>query len=238
MTPSPTALLLHVRDSRPHAPGFQRELDTLTEATERAVAALGWRPERIAAAEVASDELLRRARAADAVVVLGGEDVDPTLYGGSRDYPGAGTHEPVADRATMAVIRDAVGRGSPLLAICRGHQLLNVALGGTLVQHLDGHHSAVGDPFVQTQVRAFGDSAVGTVALAGPVLCTHHQAIRDLAPGLEVLVRAADGVIEAVAHETAPVVGVQWHPEHPRTAVEQVGALLQHLAALAGAPAG
>ena len=230
MDQRPTAVLLHVRDERPHAPDFQRQLDVLNGATMDAVNALGWTADLVAAADVAESVLRERTGRADAVIVLGGEDVDPLFYGGVRDYPGAGMHEPEADRVSIAVIRDAVERGIPLLGICRGLQLMNVALGGTLVPDMAGHRSLGGDPFVVTPVIAQGESAVGTVAAIGPVLCTHHQAIDDLAPGLRVLVRAADGVIEGVAHETAPAVGVQWHPEHPATAATQVGALLRHVA--------
>ncbi|MCR2800968.1 gamma-glutamyl-gamma-aminobutyrate hydrolase family protein [Microbacterium sp. zg-Y818] len=225
----PAAMLLHVRDERPHAPDSQRQLNVLNDATVRAVNALGWTAELVAAAEVDEQSVLERAQRVDVVVVLGGEDVDPAFYGGARDYPGSGLHEPVADRVTIAVIRDAVERSTPLLGICRGLQLINVALGGTLVPDMHGHRSAEGDPFVATPVIAQGESAVGALAETGPVLCTHHQAIDELAPGLRVLVRAVDGVVEAVAHESAPAVGVQWHPEHPDTASTQVAALLRHV---------
>ncbi len=223
----PTAMLLHVRDERPHAPHFQRQLTVLNDATLRAVEALGWRGELVAAAQVEEAELLERARRADVVVVLGGEDVDPWFYGGASDYPGSGFHEPIADRVSIAVIRDAVVHGTALLGICRGLQLMNVALGGTLVPDMHGHRSLDADPFVVTPVIVERESAAGSVAAAGPVLCTHHQAIDRLAPGLSVLVRAVDGVVEAVAHDTAPMLGVQWHPEHPDTALTQVGALLR-----------
>ncbi|MCR2811763.1 gamma-glutamyl-gamma-aminobutyrate hydrolase family protein [Microbacterium sp. zg.Y1090] len=223
----PTVLLLHVRDARPHAPQFQQQLTTLNDATVAAVEALGGTAELVAAADVAESTVRERARRADAVVVLGGEDVDPAFYDGPRDYPGSGFHEPVADRVSIAVIRDAVQHGIPLLGICRGLQLMNVALGGTLVPDMHGHRSLDGDPFVQTRVTVEREGAAGSVAGAGPVLCTHHQAIDQVAPGLSVLVRAVDGVVEAVAHDTAPMLGVQWHPEHPDTALTQVGMLLR-----------
>lgn len=227
-----SALLIRVRMLRPHAPHYQELLDRLDAAAAQALAGAGWAPRLVAAAEIAGEELLRSAREADVIVVLGGEDVDPALYDGATDYPGAGRHETGADRATIAVIRDAVDRRAPLVGVCRGHQLLNVALGGTLVQDLPGHRATATDPFVVTRCGDAADGGVGDVARSGPMLCTHHQAIGCLAPGLTDVVHAADGVVEAVAHDSAPIIGVQWHPEHPDTAATQLTALVAHVAGI------
>src|SRR5690606_28629913 len=105
---------------RPHAPGFQVELDMLNAAAIDALAAEGFEAQLVAVAETPADEVHAIARAADVVLVMGGEDVEPTLYGGLAEYPGSGMHEPEADRVTFEVMRDAVAEHRPLLGICRG----------------------------------------------------------------------------------------------------------------------
>ncbi|WP_460774386.1 gamma-glutamyl-gamma-aminobutyrate hydrolase family protein [Microbacterium sp. GXF7504] len=235
MTGRLTALLLHPREERPHAPRFQGLLDRLTRSAADAVAAAGYDVSVVATAGLGTDAVLGAARRSDVVVLLGGEDVDPALYGGVAGYPGGGMHETEADRVAIAVIRDAVERGAPLLGICRGHQLLNVALGGTLVPDMHGHRVDGDDPFVPTVLSA-SDPLVDDVLAAAPALCAHHQAVELLGDGLEVLARAADGTIEAIVHRDAPVLGVQWHPEHPDTATAQLPLLLAGLRSPRTAP--
>ncbi|GAA4782646.1 gamma-glutamyl-gamma-aminobutyrate hydrolase family protein [Microbacterium gilvum] len=219
--------LVHLRTSRPHAPGFQADLDALNAGALAAVDALGGDADLIAASERPLDDVLDAVRAADAIVLLGGEDVDPARYGGAVDYPGSGHHEPASDEAHIAIVRDALRTGTPLLGICRGAQVLNVAFGGTLVQDHDGHRGAPGaDPYVTTELAHEGPLAG---VAAGEVLCTHHQSIGRVGDGLRVVARASDGIVEAVVHESAPITGVQWHPEHPAVAVAQLVPLLRRL---------
>ena len=225
-----TALLLHVRTQRPHAPAFQRELDALNEAAVLAAEAAGRRPVLVPAAEAPAPRVLREAALASVLVVLGGEDVSPALYGGPEDYSGAGHHEPWADEVSAAAIRARVASGTPLLGVCRGLQLMNVALGGTLVQDMAGHTAHAADPFVTTGLHPA--RAAYPIDLPHEVRCTHHQAVGALAPGLRVIARAADGTIEAVAHHRAPALGVQFHPEHPDVAREQLTPLLTGLLAM------
>lgn len=234
MLANPTVAVLHIRTSRPHDPEFQRKLDEMTDSALAAIAAHGWATQLVATAEAPADDVLAIARDADAVLVMGGEDVEPALYGGLTEYPGSGTHEPEADRVTMQVMRDAVEHGRPLLAICRGLQQLNVALGGTLHEHITGHTVKTGDTFVVTPVEALAETGIAVIGAKGPVMCSHHQSIRRLGDGLRVTVRAADGTVEAVEHETAPVAAVQWHPEHPSVAADQLVPLLQHMLDRAG----
>jgi len=155
----------------------------------------------------------------DGVVLAGGPDVDPTRYGAA---PAPHTGLPRTERAAaeLAVLQRALELGRPVLAVCRGLQVLNVALGGTLVQHLPdsvGHPGHNPRPGVLgcTDIALDAGSHVAT-ALGATVTaqCHHHQAIARLADGLTVTGRAPDGTIEAVELAGRPfVVGVQWHPE-------------------------
>jgi len=229
MPQSPHVTVLHIRTSRPHDPEFQAELDMLNAAALDALAAEGWTSELVAVAERPADEVHAAARSADVVLVMGGEDVDPSLYGGRTEYPGSGAHEPDADRLTFAIMREAIAERRPLLAICRGLQQLNVALGGTLHEHMTGHVIEADDPFVATAVHAEADSDIARLGAAAPVKCSHHQAIDAVGEGLRVTARASDGTVEAIEHVDAPVAGVQWHPEHPVVAREQLAPLVRVL---------
>ena len=233
MTSLPILAVLHLRTSRPHAPAFQVTLDALNAPTIRVAQQLGWDVVPIASAEVdpaVSAALVDRAAA---VVLMGGEDIDPSFYGGSATYPGSGHHEPDADRAHIDAVHRCLAAGTPLLGICRGLQVLNVALGGTLVQHLPSshRHRAEGDDhFVRNRVIVTHEGLAASVDPAQDVRCAHHQAVDRLGNGLVVAARAADGVVEAVVHESTPFTAIQWHPEHAETADDQLGALLLRLA--------
>ncbi|WP_432250055.1 gamma-glutamyl-gamma-aminobutyrate hydrolase family protein [Streptomyces sanyensis] len=157
----------------------------------------------------------------DGVLVAGGPDVDPSCYGAARSAR-TGPPAPERDAWELALVRAALERGTPLLGVCRGMQLLNVALGGTLVQHLDGH---AGGPDGST-TGMFGEHTVtpvpgtryaGLVPEPFGVPTHHHQAVDRLGEGLTASAHAGDGTVEAV--EPPPgsgrgwVLGVQWHPE-------------------------
>ena len=146
----------------------------------------------------------------DGVCLPGGPDVDPHEYGATDIHDQVRGVDADHDALDLAVARTAVELGLPLLAICRGHQVLNVALGGTLVQHIDDHrhvHHAV--------TLAPGSLVAAAVGHTTPVgHSMHHQAIDRVGEGLAVTGRADDGTIEAVELSGgAWVVGVQWHPE-------------------------
>lgn len=148
----------------------------------------------------------------DAMVLLGGGDVCPSSYGQTERARLFGVNEFI-DRFEIAAIRRAISRDIPVLAICRGHQVLNVALGGTLIQHLDttdDHRDTMHD--VQLVPGSKVALAMGTHE---PLVHSfHHQAIDVLGDGLTVVGTYRDGTIEAVEHSTASwVLGVQWHPE-------------------------
>ncbi len=167
----------------------------------------------------------------DAVVLSGGGDIDPAVYG-ADPHPLTERVYPARDRADRAVLAAARAAGIPVLAICRGLQIVNVSHGGTLRQHLPddvghhGHGSAVGT-YGSHEVRIAADSVLG--GILGPagadgqvravVPTSHHQAIGDLGPGLVATAWADDGTIEAVEADPAVTGGtglllaVQWHPE-------------------------
>ena len=160
------------------------------------------------------------ADSADGVLFLGGGDVDATIYGHTEPV----NHEYGVDRAaddySIEIIHSTIERDAPLLCICRGSQLLNVALGGDLIPDIENYHphrGGSGDPmFKDEQVILEPGSAIhqilGRDRLA--VRSGHHQAVNRLGAGLVVSARAEDGIIEGTELPSATwVVGVQWHPE-------------------------
>ncbi len=155
----------------------------------------------------------------DGLVLTGGGDVDPAAYGEER-IAAVGGVNPVRDASERALLAAALAVDLPVLAVCRGLQVLNVELGGTLHQHLPdviGENDHRRAPLVFGEVRVTPRPGSRTEEVFGSeptVLCSHHQAIAELGHGLEVTARAADGVIEAVELPSARfVLGVQWHPE-------------------------
>jgi gamma-glutamyl-gamma-aminobutyrate hydrolase PuuD len=157
-------------------------------------------------------------RAVDGLVLAGGGDVDPALYA-ATPHPLTGGVLPDRDAWEVEILRAALAERVPVLGVCRGMQVLNVVLGGTLHQHLpdvvahDEHRPSPG---------TFGD--VGVQVLDGrlrrvlgdrtEVRCHHHQALDRIGDGLRVVARAGDGTVEAVERDgDGFVVGVQWHPE-------------------------
>lgn len=158
----------------------------------------------------------------DGLVLSGGGDVEPSRYGASPG-PILDSVLPARDEMEFAALGLALDREIPVLGICRGCQVMNVYLGGTLVQDIDterpgaiGHRQTGSWNARSHDVRVVPGSklhaAVGTTAFH--VNTFHHQAIRDVAPSLTVTAVAEDGLIEGVESSTHPwVVGVQWHPE-------------------------
>jgi putative glutamine amidotransferase len=161
----------------------------------------------------------------DALLFAGGEDVGPANYG-AAPHPKLGPTNPEQDQIEIALARRAVADGKPVLAICRGIQLLNVALGGTLYQDIPSEIPGALDHQESIERRDMSYFAHPIALeenswLAGQLDATeatvntlHHQALRDIAPALRVIGRAPDGVIEAVeGTEGSFVLGVQCHPE-------------------------
>lgn len=149
----------------------------------------------------------------DGLVIAGGPDVEPVRYGAEREER-TGPPAPDRDAWELALIDAALASGVPLLGICRGMQLLNVALGGTLVQHIDGHAEVVGVFGGHAVKPVPGSLYAGVVPEETFVPTYHHQAVDRLGEGLVPSAYAADGTVEAVELPSADwVLGVQWHPE-------------------------
>lgn len=232
-----TLAVIEVTRFRPHAPEYHAYVDTLNGRVQGLAAVTGWEATRYGAADLGESTLLQLTDSADAVVLMGGEDLAPEWYGGESGYRREGRHYEEADAAQIALVHRALDRGTPLLGICRGHQLINVALGGTLIQHLDGDsaHLNTGAPVeeLMTTHRVELESSSGLARILGDsvdVQSAHHQAIDALANGLGIVGRAVDGVIEAVEHRDAPITGVQWHPEDRKAPPGQLLRLLDGLA--------
>ena len=162
-------------------------------------------------------EVLRRL---DALIVAGGPDVDPSRYGATRG-PHTATPRETRDAAELDAVALAGASGVPLLGVCRGMQVMNVARGGSLVQHLPdvvGHagHAPGRGVYGRHEVRVAPGSRTAW-ALGGEkvdVPTYHHQAVDRLGAGLVVTAWAEDGTIEAVEDPSLPFfVGLQWHPE-------------------------
>ncbi|MFF4253139.1 gamma-glutamyl-gamma-aminobutyrate hydrolase family protein [Streptomyces sp. NPDC001663] len=150
----------------------------------------------------------------DGLVIAGGPDVEPVRYG-AEPHPRTGPPARARDAWELALIEAALAARIPLLGICRGMQLLNVALGGTLVQHIDGHAEVVG-VFGHHPVKPVpGTLYAAAVPDETSVPTYHHQAVDRLGTGLAPSAHAADGTVEAVELPSAAgwVLGVQWHPE-------------------------
>lgn len=168
---------------------------------------------------------LNEAAGCDGLVLSGGVDIDPSLYGGEREYkrsPAAGW-EKERDLFEQAVLRMAWEHDLPVLGVCRGMQLINVTLGGTLVQDLgiagDAVHEANAGIDKEHRVKIDAGNLLGEVTgrLEGEVNSAHHQAIGRLGEGLRVNCHAEDGTIEGIEW-AAPagrpfLLAVQWHPE-------------------------
>lgn len=161
--------------------------------------------------------------AIDGLLLSGGEDVDPAKYGHPA-HPRLERVDPIRDEFELSIFRDARARGVPVLAICRGIQLVNVALGGSLWQDIPSerpgaltHNAATARDDRTHPVEIVPGSRLA--AALGTTRCEvnsfHHQSIRDLAPGLVVTATAPDGEIEGVEGPAgAPwLLAVQWHPE-------------------------
>jgi putative glutamine amidotransferase len=182
------------------------------EAVERA----GGRPLLVPPSSTEPEETLD---VLDGIVFSGGSDLDPAAYGAAA-HPETTGVRPQRDEAELALLRAALDRDLPMLAICRGSQVLNVVRGGDLVQHLpdvvgDEKHKHTPGAFADHDVAVDPASRLGRiVGEHAPVKSHHHQGFGRLGDGLRESARAQDGTIEAVEDPSKRfAVGVLWHPE-------------------------
>jgi putative glutamine amidotransferase len=215
----------------PSGPATHHVVDS---AYIKAVRKAGGRPVLIPLVEDGdAPELIERM---DGILLTGGDDVDPSRYG-QPTAPQVFRTDPVRDGWDIASVRAVLAIDRPLLAVCRGVQVLNVALGGSLVQHIEGHSVPEGYNRSVHQIGIEAGSSLsewlGAQGEAGHlgVNSLHHQAVARLGDGLYVSARAEDGTIEALGLEGCPgVLGVQWHPELLRHRPDHL-ILFQHLVA-------
>lgn len=151
----------------------------------------------------------------DGLLLTGGEDVDPALF--SQENRGSRGIDRARDEAELALLDAFCGAGKPVLAICRGHQVVNVWLGGGLIQDLGPelvpfHQKEEGDQvhLIQAERGTLLRRLYGPVF---PVNSSHHQGLGRLGRGLRAAAWAEDGVVEAAEHDALPIISVQFHPE-------------------------
>jgi len=151
------------------------------------------------------------------LVLTGGEDVEPARYG-AVPHPHLEATDRGRDALELELIRCARARSRPILAICRGIQILNVALGGTLYQDLESEHTGpidhqdgAGRHAIRVAPGSLLHRTLG--AAAATVNSRHHQGVRDLAPGLRATAWAEDDLVEGVEWDASWMLAVQWHPE-------------------------
>ena len=166
-----------------------------------------------------SDAVEETLDALDGVLFSGGEDLDPSHYGADAHPETKGVHS-ARDRAELELLRAALARDMPVLAVCRGSQVLNVALGGDLVQHLpevvgDEKHKHTPGVFADHDVRVQDGSRLGgVIGERAPVKSHHHQGYGRLGEGLRPVAWADDGTVEGVEDPLRRfALGVLWHPE-------------------------
>ncbi len=165
----------------------------------------------------ADPERLERYAELDGFLFAGGVDVDPKYYGKTVSADNVET-DAARDEFEFALFRRIYPTGKPIFGICRGMQLINVALGGTLYQDIPGHRQTEAGKHPTQTVKIAGDGRLSRMFGAEAEVCVntfHHQAVKDVADTLSVSARAEDGIVEAV--ETCErgryLAAVQWHPE-------------------------
>jgi putative glutamine amidotransferase len=209
-----------MRDTQPHGV-FERYL--LSANYPNAVLAAGGIPIVLPPQDDHASALLDRL---DGLLLSGGADIDPAVYGDTEVHPTTYDVSPLRDRFEFALLREALERDLPILCICRGIQVLNVGLGGTLYQDIaDQYGTDVLHRQQEAGIEAAEPSHTVTATDGGLLVevygatsiatnSFHHQAIKTVAPGLVVEAQADDGIVEAVSlpgHSF--VLGVEWHPE-------------------------
>ncbi len=175
----------------------------------------------------------------DGLLLIGGGDVDPARYG-ARPHAELYGVDPARDDLEIRLLRAADRLGMPTLAVCRGAQVMNVAFGGTLVQHLPDleglapHGAPTGEPVLH-EVKALPGSRLARATGSEVLACSshHHQGLGRLGQGLVATGWSGDGLVEAFEREAGWMLGVQWHPEETAAEDPAQQALFDSLALLA-----
>ncbi|MCH6468811.1 gamma-glutamyl-gamma-aminobutyrate hydrolase family protein [Sinomonas terrae] len=214
---------------------FHAELDRLTKSAADAVERAGGTAVVFDAADPQLAGALLRDDDWDGLLVMGGGDVDPLLYDGDPHHPSVSDVDPTADAFEASAVVHARAAGRPVLGICRGLQIINVALGGSLHEDLpfEGtphrNYADPSGPMVPHEVTIEpGSRLAAVVGTSATVPSGHHQAAARVADGLRVVAQAPDCVIEALEAEDPGewIVAVQWHPEDAQGDPEQLEAIM------------
>jgi putative glutamine amidotransferase len=157
----------------------------------------------------------------DGLLLIGGDDIDPSLWGARERHPAVAPPSPRRDAVESALLHCALAEGKPVLGICRGMQLINVCLGGTLDQHMaetmdQRPHREDDSTFGRHSIVTVPGTRIAAMCDADDIVYSHHHmAVEEVAPGLIVSARAEDGVIEGIELDDPDTfcVGVLWHPD-------------------------
>ena len=167
----------------------------------------------------------------DAILIPGGADLLPATYGAEPHELTSPADHAGQDAFEAGILRAAIEANIPVLAICRGFQLFNAISGGTLNQHIgdetNPHRNSLHPVSVESESRLHGILGATEITVSS----YHHQAVEIAAPNLRVAATAPDGVIEALEHDEAPLVAIQWHPEDDAETNPQQQALFDWLIA-------
>jgi len=180
--------------------------------TARRLAEVVWAAggEPLAMLPVVGSDWSERLAGINGVLMPGGSDINPQQYGQEVESDEVYDVDDVQDDVDIDLVRYVLAHGIPVLTVCRGTQIANVALGGSLVQHMETPHRHVVNPVIVTARAA----EIGLTDVPVTASCYHHQAIDRLGTGVTPIAVAHDGVIEAVAYDSPGwAFGVQWHPE-------------------------
>lgn len=224
--------------------GWRQPAVACTAAYLDAVQRAGGDPVIVPPARLDEPEAGQRLSRFDGLLLVGGGDIDPACYG-QEPAPEVSHVNPARDEFEIPLVRAAIDRGTPTLCICRGHQVLNVALGGTLHQHISGraglfaHRNEDGSDGVVHEIRAEPGSrvakAMGGVERAH-TFSHHHQAVDEIGTGLIPVAWSDDGILEAVELDEGWVLGIQWHAEATASSDPTQQAIFEALVREAGGP--
>lgn len=195
------------------------ERELVRQFTSSALTTLVELGARIRVVDVSHETPLQIDDDTDGLILLGGGDVDPLLYGHTEHVPNLYGVDRGIDERTLEALDLGFATGAPVFGICRGSQMINLALGGTLVPDLgpdNVHRGGDGEPmFLDDSVTVSEGSRLHAILNKAQLMVRngHHQAVKDVGTGLRATAYGVDGVVEGIEHLERWIVGVQWHPE-------------------------